>query len=86
VFQDDLPTSERASRLRALGAITAASTSVEIAFGEGEDAVRRTVWVGHVRFRWNDGSWSFLMSKLRRLRASPRLYDDGSLQVSRLSA
>jgi hypothetical protein len=61
VFQDDLPVSERPSRLRALGAISAASTSIEIAFGEREDALKRTVGVAHVRFGWNGGSWAFFI-------------------------
>jgi hypothetical protein len=52
VFRDDLP-SIKASRLRALGEITAESTSTVIRLGDGE------VWIGlALREFPNGGSWS----------------------------
>ena len=42
LFQDDLP-SVSISRLRASGVVTSDTKSVDIAFGEGDDALRREV-------------------------------------------
>jgi hypothetical protein len=47
--RDDLP-SVHVSRLRALHVITPDMRQVEIAFGEGADALRRTVNVCHLIF------------------------------------
>jgi hypothetical protein len=49
LFIDDLPASPNVSRLRAMGLISSASTSVVISFGEGENALRRKIRVAHLR-------------------------------------
>jgi hypothetical protein len=48
------------SRLRALHVITPDMRQVEIAFGEGADALRRTVNVCHLHFP-NGGGWSLFL-------------------------
>jgi hypothetical protein len=60
LFQDDLPTSPSASRLRASGALTAGMKSVVVEFGGGEDALKREVGVMHTRLM-HGGSWSFYL-------------------------
>jgi hypothetical protein len=59
IFQDDL-LEVSASRLRAIGAITADATSVVVSFGQGDDALRREVRVVHRKFP-NGGSWSLFL-------------------------
>jgi hypothetical protein len=57
LFQDDLP-SVSISPLRAAGRVTTDMECIDIAFGAGDDALRRRVRVTHVSFQ-NGGSWSF---------------------------
>ena len=72
--RDDLP-AVSVSRLRASGAIAPDATSVVIAFGEGEAALKREVRLTHRCFP-QGGSWSFFLcpSCSRRARTL-RLYD-----------
>jgi hypothetical protein len=58
-FQDDL-LEVSVSGLRASGAIAADATSVVIAFGQGDNALRREVRVVHRMFP-NGGSWSLFI-------------------------
>lgn len=74
VIRDDLPT-VGVSALRAAHVITPAMSKVTIAFGEGEDALLRTVGVTHRVFPYG-GGWSFFAcpgcgARVRTL----RLYD-----------
>jgi hypothetical protein len=64
------------SRLRASGVITADSTSVTIAFGEGAAAIQRQVGVTHRKFP-NGGSWSFFVCPCGRRARTLRLHGDG---------
>jgi hypothetical protein len=57
--QDDLA-SVSISRLRASGAVTSDTKSVDIVFGESDDGLRREVKVAHRRFS-NGGEWSFFL-------------------------
>ena len=59
LFQDDLP-SVSISPLRAAGRVTTDMEWIDIAFGAGNDALRRRVRVTHVSFQ-NGGSWSFFV-------------------------
>jgi hypothetical protein len=72
--RDDLP-AVHVSPLRANHTITPDMTSVEIAFGEGDAALKRQVGVTHRHLRYG-GSWSFFVcpSCSRRVRTL-RLYD-----------
>jgi hypothetical protein len=58
-FQDDLP-SVSISPMRSAGLVTVDMEWVDIAFGEGDDALRRRVRVRHLSFQ-NGGSWSFFV-------------------------
>jgi hypothetical protein len=59
LFQDDLP-SVSISPLRAAGVVTPDMERVVVAFGEGDNSLKRRVRVTHVAFR-NGGSWSFFV-------------------------
>jgi hypothetical protein len=59
-FQDDLLTSPSVSSLRASGVVDGNTTSVIIAFGEGDEALRREIGVTHRQFP-NGGGWSFFV-------------------------
>jgi hypothetical protein len=59
LFQDDLP-SVSISPLRAAGRVTPDMEWINIALGEGDNALKRLVRVTHVSFR-NGGSWSFFV-------------------------
>jgi hypothetical protein len=59
LFQDDLP-SVSISPMRASGVVTADMEWVVVAFGEGEDALKRRVGVTHHKFP-SGGSWSFFV-------------------------
>ena len=59
LFQDDLA-SVSISRMRALGTVTPGTEWVDIAFGEGDNALTRRVRVLDVAFP-NGGSWSFFL-------------------------
>ena len=59
LFQDDLP-SVSASRLRASGVVTSDMKSVVVAFGDGDDALRREVKLRHMAFP-SGGSWSYFL-------------------------
>jgi hypothetical protein len=71
LFQDDLA-SVSISRLRASGVVTSATASVEIVFGDGNDALKREVKVVYRRFP-NGGSWSFYVCPACKWRASSAL-------------
>lgn len=59
IFQDDLP-AVSISRLRAAGVVTPDMARVEIAFGKGDDVLRRVVGLWHRRFS-NTGGWSLFV-------------------------
>ena len=59
LFQDDLA-SVSISRLRASGAVTSDTKSVDVVFCEGDKGLRREVKVVHRRFP-NGGEWSFFL-------------------------
>jgi hypothetical protein len=73
-IREELPT-VGVSRLRALHLITPSMTSAVVAFGEGDDALKREIRVSHLKFP-NGGSWSFFHcpSCAKRVRTL-RLYD-----------
>jgi hypothetical protein len=74
LFQDDLP-AVSVSKLRATGVVVPGLERVEIAFGQGDDALRRRVLVTHQKFP-NGGGWSFFLCPAcsRRVRML-KLYD-----------
>ena len=68
---DDLA-SVSISRMRALGAVTSDTKSVDIVFGEGDDGLAREVKVVHRRLP-NGNSWSFYVCPACKSRASSAL-------------
>jgi hypothetical protein len=60
LFQDDLPAAPSISWMRASGLVTADVRSVVVAFGEGENALKREVGITHYDFS-NGGGWSFFV-------------------------
>lgn len=58
LFLDALPASPSISRLRAEGVVTASTARLVIAFGEGENALKREVRVTRQMFS-NGGSWTW---------------------------
>ena len=71
LFQDGLG-SVSISRMRALGAVTSDTKSVDIVFGEGDDGLAREVKVVYRRFP-NGGSWSLYVCPACKWRASSAL-------------
>ena len=71
LFQDGLG-SVSISRMRALGAVTSDTKSVDIVFGEGDDGLAREVKVVYRRFP-NGGSWSLYVCPACKSRASSAL-------------
>jgi hypothetical protein len=59
LFQDDLP-SVSISAMRSAGLVTLDMEWIDIAFGEGDDALRRRVPVTRLSFQ-NGGSWSLFV-------------------------
>ena len=84
-FQDALPTSPSVSRLRALGVVDRNTKSFLVAFGEGDDALRREVGVSHRQFP-NGGSWSFFTCPLCERRARVLKLHDGAVMCWRCCA
>jgi hypothetical protein len=58
MFLDDCPASPSISRLRAKGVVNAKMQSVVVAFGEGEDALKREVRLSRQTFP-NGGWWAW---------------------------
>jgi hypothetical protein len=75
LFIDDLPTSPNVSRLRAMGVISPASTSVVISFGEGENALRREIKIAHLRTGTGRALSFFVCPECRGLARFIRLYE-----------
>jgi hypothetical protein len=59
LFQDDLP-SVSISPMRASGVVTPDIEWVDVAFGEGDSALKRRIRLTHHKFP-NGGSWSFFV-------------------------
>jgi hypothetical protein len=60
LFQEDLP-SVSISPLRAAGIVTPDMEWAVIAFGDGDNALKRRVRVTHMRFPKTGGSWSYFV-------------------------
>jgi hypothetical protein len=84
-FQDALPTSSSVSSLRALGVVNRNMKSVVIAFGEGDEALRREIGITHRQFP-NGGGWSFFTCPRCGRRARVLKVHDGAVMCWRCCA